>query len=267
MPTTDSRGTKIHYLEAGLGRETVLLLHAFPLNARMWAGQIAALSPKWRVLALDYPGFGRSEPRSEPSTMDALAEDVFAVLDRRGVERAAVVGLSMGGYLAFEVHRRRPGLFRALALCDTRAGADTPAAAAGRDAFAADAIDKGLGWVADQLVPKLLRAQPAVRSVAEVRALIEQGTPAGVAAAQRGMARRPDSTPTLSTIECPTLIVVGAEDAITPPAESRKMAAAIPGATLLEIPGAGHLSSLEAPAAFDKALLDFLDAAMKVASR
>jgi pimeloyl-ACP methyl ester carboxylesterase len=258
MPTTDAVGAKIHYLDTGSGKDVVLLLHAFPLHSGMWSRQIAALSPRYRVIAPDYPGLGKSTPRPEPSTMEALAEQVLEVLGGAQVDRAVVVGLSMGGYLAFELHRRRPGLFRGLALCDTRAGADTPEGAANREAFARNALEKGLHWVADEMTPKLLRPQPDPAAVKEIRHLIGQGTPAGVAAAQRGMARRPDSTPTLATIGCPTLVVVGAEDVLTPPPEAERMAAGIKGSRLVKIPGAGHMPNVEQPAAFDAALLEFI---------
>ncbi len=258
MPTTSQSGAKIHYQDTGAGRDAVLLLHAFPLHSGMWSRQIAALSPRFRVIAPDYPGLGGSTPRPEPSTMESLAEQVLAVVDGLRVDRAVVAGLSMGGYLAFEIHRRRPGLFRGLVLSDTRAGADTPEGAAGRETFARNAIEKGLHWVADEMTPKLLRPKPDPAAVREVRALIGQGTPAGVAAAQRGMARRPDSTPTLATIGCPTLVVVGEEDTLTPPAEAERMAAAIRGSHLVKIPGAGHLPNLENPAAFDQALSGFV---------
>jgi pimeloyl-ACP methyl ester carboxylesterase len=258
MPTTDTGGAKIHYQDSGSGKDVVLLLHAFPLHAGMWSRQVAALSPKFRVIAPDYPGLGKSTPRSEPSTMEALAEQVLGVLGSLQIDRAVVVGLSMGGYLAFEIYRRRPGLFRGLALCDTKPGADTTEGAAGREVFARNALEKGLHWVADEMTPKLLRPKPDPAAVKEVRALIGQGTPAGVAAAQRGMAKRPDSMPTLATITCPTLIVVGAEDTLTPPAEAEKMAAAVKGAKLVQIAGAGHLPNVEQPALFDQALLDFI---------
>ncbi|HET8722689.1 MAG TPA: alpha/beta fold hydrolase [Anaeromyxobacteraceae bacterium] len=258
MPTTDAVGAKIHYQDTGSGKDVVLLLHAFPLHSGMWSRQIAALAPRYRVIAPDYPGLGKSAPRSEPSTMEALAEQVLEVLGAARVDRAVVAGLSMGGYLAFEIHRRRPGLFRGLALCDTRCGADTPEGAANRETFARNALEKGLHWVADEMTPKLLRPQPDPAAVKEVRHLIGQGTPAGVAAAQRGMARRPDSTPTLATIACPTLVVVGEEDTLTPPPEAEKMAAGIKGARLVKIPGAGHMPNVEQPAAFDAALLEFI---------
>ncbi|MGA8892053.1 MAG: alpha/beta fold hydrolase [Anaeromyxobacteraceae bacterium] len=258
MPTTDTGGAKIHFQDSGSGKDVIVLLHAFPLHSGMWSRQVAALSPRFRVIAPDYPGLGKSTPRPEPTTMESLAEQVLGVLGGLQVDRAVVVGLSMGGYLAFELYRRRPGLFRGLALCDTRAGADTPEGAANREVFARNALEKGLHWVADEMTPKLLRPNPDPAAVKEIRHLIGQGTPAGVAAAQRGMARRPDSGPTLATITCPTLVVVGAEDTLTPPPESEKMAAAVKGARLVKIPGAGHMPNVENPAAFDEALLAFV---------
>jgi 3-oxoadipate enol-lactonase len=257
MPTTDVDGTRLHYQDTEHGKDVVLLLHAFPLHSGMWARQIAALAPRHRVIAPDYPGLGKTPPNPEPTTMEALAGQVLGLLAAARVERAAVVGLSMGGYLAFELYRQRPGLFRGLALCDTRAGADTPEGAAGRETFARNAVEKGLHWVADEMTPKLLKPQPDPAAVREVRSLIGQGTPAGVAAAQRGMARRPDSGPTLATIACPTLVVVGAEDTLTPPPEAEKMAAGIKRARLVTIPGAGHLPCLENAPAFNQALLEF----------
>jgi 3-oxoadipate enol-lactonase len=258
MPTTDVDGTKLHYQDTEHGKDVVLLLHAFPLHSGMWSRQVAALAPRLRVIAPDYPGLGKSPPRPEPTTMEWLAKSVLGLLASVRVERAAVVGLSMGGYLALELWRQRPGLFRGLALCDTRAGADTPEGAAGRETFARNAVEKGLHWVADEMTPKLLKPQPDPAAVREVRALVGQGTPAGVAAAQRGMARRPDSFPTLPTITCPTLVVVGAEDTLTPPAEAEKLVAGIKGSRLATIAGAGHLPNVESPAAFNAALSDFL---------
>jgi 3-oxoadipate enol-lactonase len=258
MPTTDVDGTKLHYQDTEHGKDVVLLLHAFPLHSGMWARQVAALSSHHRVIAPDYPGLGKSPPRAEPTSMESLAQQVLGLLASVRVERAAVVGLSMGGYLAFELHRQRPGLFRGLVLSDTRAGADTPEGAAGRETFARNALEKGLHWVADEMTPKLLRPQPDPGAVREVRALVGQGTPAGVAAAQRGMARRPDSTPTLANIACPTLVVVGAEDTLTPLAEAEKMVAGVKGARLAVIPTAGHLPNIENPGAMNQALADFL---------
>lgn len=250
----------MHYVDAGTGPETVLLLHAFPLHAGMWMRQIAALSPRYRVVAPDVPGFGGTPARAGPVSVVTLATEALDLLTALGVARFAVVGLSMGGYVAFEVFRQRPGAVRALALCDTRAGADTAEGAKGRGVFAEKAIEAGLGWVADELLPKLVGPRAEAMVTAEVRRLILEGTPAGVAAAQRAMATRPDSTPTLANIACPTLILVGTEDVLTPPVESQRMAAAIRGAQLVAFPGVGHLSNLEAPTEFNQALGHFLEA-------
>ena len=259
MRTLHVDGCDLHYLDTGRGRSAVVLLHAFPLHAGMWSRQVEALAAHHRVIAPDYRGLGLSSPAPAASTMELLAGDVRALLAHLRVERAAVAGLSMGGYLALELWRQAPGLFRGLALCDTRAGADTAEGAAGREAFARGALEHGLGWVADQMVPKLLRPSPDPAAVREVRQLVAAGTPAGVAAAQRGMARRPDSTPTLATVKVPTLVVVGEEDTLTPPAEAERLAAGIAGARLVRIPGAGHLPCLESPAAFTAALASFVD--------
>ena len=258
MPTTSVNGTDLHYVDAGAGSSAVLLLHAFPLHSGMWSRQVQALARQHRVIAPDYRGLGRSGAPPQASTMRLLAEDLRTLLAHLRIERVAVAGLSMGGYLAFEVWRQAPGVVRGLALCDTKAGADTAEGAAGREAFARNALDHGLAWVADQMTPKLLRPQPDPAVVKEVRHLVGDGTPAGVAAAQRGMALRPDSFATLATITVPTLVVVGEEDGLTPPAESEKLAAAVKGARLVRIPGAGHLPCLENPAAFTAALVDFV---------
>jgi len=260
MSTANVNGTELHYRDTASGKDVLLLLHAFPLHSGMWARQIAALGKKHRVIALDYRGLGKSGGPPEASTMELLAQDVRGLLQHVRVERAAVAGLSMGGYLALELYRQAPALFRGLALCDTKASADGDEAKAGREKFARTALEKGLGWVADEMTPKLLRPQPDPAVVKEVRALVSGGTPAGVAATQRGMARRPDSTATLATIACPALVVVGEEDGLTPPAEAEKLAAGIRGARFVKVPRAGHLPNLENPEAFDQALEVFLAA-------
>jgi pimeloyl-ACP methyl ester carboxylesterase len=260
MPKVTVNGTELHYRDSGTSKDVVLLLHAFPLHGGMWSRQIAALEKRHRVIAPDYRGLGKSGVPPVASTMELLAQDVRALLQHVRVERVGVAGLSMGGYLAFELYRQAPSLFRGLALCDTKASADTEEGKATREKFAATAIEKGLSWVADEMVPKLLRPQPDPAAVKEVRSLISGGTPAGVAAAQRGMAKRPDSTPTLQAISCPTLVIVGEQDGLTPPAESEKMAAAVKGAKLVKIPDAGHLPCIENPEPFNAALLAFMDA-------
>ena len=257
MPIVHVGDASIHYREAGSGNDVVLLLHAFPLHSGMWEPQLAALGTRFRVIALDYRGLGRSTPAPLATTMGLVAGDAIALLRQLGIRCAAVAGLSMGGYAAFELYRRAPDLFRGLALCDTKATPDTPEQRAARETFAENAMTKGLPWVADDFAPKLLRpnADPAV--MARVRALIAEGTPEGVAAAQRGMGPRPDSVPTLARIACPTIVIFGDEDQIVPLGEGQRMAQTIKGARMVRIPGAGHLPNLENPAAFNSALSTF----------
>ena len=260
MPTAKLEGTELHYRDAGAGhRDPVVFLHAFPLHSGMWSKQMAALEKKYRVIAPDYRGLGKSGPPvAEASTMDLLAGDVRALLEHLRVSRAVFVGCSMGGYLSFELYRQAPALFRGLVLCDSKATADTDEGKANRETFARTTLEKGLGWVTEQMTPKLLRPHPAPAAVKEVRELIAGGSPTGVAAAQRGMARRPDSIPTLARIACPTLVIVGEEDGLTPPSDSEKMVAGVKGAKLVRVKGAGHLANIEQHEAVDAALLDFL---------
>lgn len=259
MPNLELRGAHLHYVDAGHGPDVVLLLHAFPLHAGMWSEQVHALSNGHRVLAVDFSGFGESTARAAGSTLADHAADLLALCDHLRIPSAAIVGLSMGGYVAFEVLRARPEFVRALVLCDTRATADTAEAAAKREAFAGEALERGVGWVAEQLLPKLLGPHADLRLKNAVFAMIGQAKPDAVADAQFAMAARRDATDLLPAITCPTLVLVGSEDAITPPSDARAMAAAIPHARLHELHAAGHLSNLEARVGFNRALREFLD--------
>ncbi|MBI1850411.1 MAG: alpha/beta fold hydrolase [Planctomycetes bacterium] len=193
-----------------------------------------------------------------PARMDEMAGDVASLLDRLGIEAAAICGLSMGGYVALAFVRLFPKRVRALVLADTRAGADSPEGRKARHDMVALVRAEGARAIADRLLPKLLSpsAPPAAREL--VRRMIESTPVEGIVGALLGMAERPDSTDLLAKIACPTLVICGTEDVITPLAESRELVAKIPGATLVTIPGVGHVSNLEAPAAFDSALVDFL---------
>ncbi len=260
MPTVHVGDASIHYREAGSGNDVVLLLHAFPLHSGMWAPQLAGLAPRFRVIAPDYRGLGQSRPAPLATTMEIIAGDAVALLRKLGIRRAAVAGLSMGGYAALELYRRAPDLFRGLALCDTKATPDTVEQKAAREVFAENAVSKGLPWVADDFAPKLLRPNPDPAVMATVRGLVGAGTAQGVAAAQRGMERRPDSVPTLARITCPTIVIFGDQDVLVPLGEGQRMAQTVKGARLVRIPGAGHLPNLENPPAFNAALSGFFAA-------
>lgn len=253
-----------YVIEAGSGRP-VVLLHAFPLNASMWAPQRQHLAGGWRVLCPDQRGFGGSplpSDNDDPS-VDTLADDLAAMLDSRGlVEPVVVGGLSMGGYVAMAFWRRHRDRVAALVLADTKASADSPDAAANRERIARDVVAAGTSaGLVDELMPKLLgdatrETRPEVQG--RVRAMIESAPPYAVAWAQRAMATRPDSTADLHTVDVPALVIVGAEDALAPPSDAQAIADAIPRAQLVSIPRAGHLSAVEQPEAFNEALGGFL---------
>ncbi|MCZ7574716.1 MAG: alpha/beta hydrolase [Ardenticatenaceae bacterium] len=252
-------GSPVEYHVAGYG-EPVLFVHAFPLNSQMWQPQVEHVSRGYKTVVLDLPGFGESPPAQEAPTMFSYVETVAAVLEAAQVDQPAVlVGLSMGGYILLEFFRRFPERVRALVLADTRAAPDTEEARQNRLDTAEQVLQEGPRVLVESMVPKLLtsRADDVVRL--RVREMIFAATREGIAGALRAMAARPDSRPTLETITVPTLVIVGGQDDLTPPAEAEGMAQAIAGAELEVIEGAGHLSNLERQDAFNAALLRFLD--------
>jgi len=240
-------GGELAYDLVGEGRPLVLL-HAFPFDRRIWK-QTAA--PGWRLILPDLRGFGQSPLR--PFTVADLADDVASLLDALQLPGAAIGGISMGGYVALAfVHRHRQRT-HALLLADTKAGPDTPEIRQARGEAIELVRSQGVGAYLDKQIPKLVAPAASEQLRNELRTLGAQ-RPESVIAGLEALRDRPDRRQELSAITCPTTVVVGAEDAITPPAEARAMAGAIRGARLVEIPGAGHLSNLESPQAFSAAL-------------
>jgi 3-oxoadipate enol-lactonase len=238
----------------------LVLLHAFPLDARMWEAQLSAFSGVVPVIAPHLPGFGGTELAGEVTTMGAAADQVLAELDRAGVDRAVVCGLSMGGYVAFELWRRARHRFAGLVLANTRAEPDTDEGAAGRRALAERLTREGNGFLVETPPPLLSQAAPG-ELWAYVRRLIGDQPADAIAAASLGMAERPDSRPDLPGIDVPTLVITSADDTLIPSAVSAPMADAIPGATLLVIEGAGHVSNLEQPDTFSGAVEELVERA------
>jgi 3-oxoadipate enol-lactonase len=236
----------------------LLLIHAFPLDARMWEPQLSAFAAALPVVAPHLPGFGGSPAAGETMTMSSAAERVIGELDRAGVDRAMVCGLSMGGYVAFELWRRVPERIAGLVLANTRAGADTQEGAAGRRALAERLRAEGSAFLAAS-PPPLLSASAPQELWARVKAMIAEQPADAIAAAALGMAERPDSTADLGGIDVPTLVIVSDGDTLIPAEASAPMADQIPGAILASIEGAGHLSSLEAPGAFVDVLEEHLE--------
>lgn len=239
------------------GAPVLVLIHAFPLNGRLWESTLAALTPGWRVVAPHLRGFGSADPPAV-LTMASAARDVLDTLDALGVKHAVVGGMSMGGYVALEVWHQAAQRCRGVVLLDSRAGADSETGRAGRETFAQNALSKGLGWVADDMLPKLLSRAAPEALVARVRGMVMEAQVEGVAAAQRGMAQRRDFLPLLPQMKVPFLALVGEHDVVTPPAESLAMAAAVPNGKAAVVPGAAHLAHLENAEAVHQALRGFL---------
>jgi pimeloyl-ACP methyl ester carboxylesterase len=250
-------------LDAGAGWP-VILIHAFPLTADMWRPQLERRLQGWRYLAPDLRGFGASPAGSVRPGMDDYAADIEAVMDMLEIETAVVGGLSMGGYITFALHRRAPERFSGILLADTKAEADTAQGREGRRAMSALVRSAGVRAVADRLLPMLLSrsSRDNAELTSEVRALIETNTADGIDLAIHALMDRPDSTPDLARLSSPTLVVVGEEDALTPRADSERIQAAVARSQLVVLPGAGHLSNLEAPEAFSTALADFLTSSL-----
>ena len=259
MPTETVNGITLAYEDRGQGMP-IVLLHGYPLDSRMWANETHSLNARWRVIAPDLRGFGKS-PSIVPFTIEQLADDVHALLAKLRALPCVLVGFSMGGYVALAFAKKYPTDLRALILVDTRAEADTTEGKAARDKAIELARQGGAKAIADQMLPKLLvpddqRRGPKVTEM--VRGMIESQPPLTIEHALRAMRDREDYTSMLPSIAVPTLILVGANDPLTPPPMSRAMHERIPRSQLVEIPDAAHLAPLENPDAVGRAVQDFL---------
>lgn len=254
-------GIDIGYDDVGSGTP-LLLLHGFPHNRTLWAPQVHALIDRTRCIVPDLRGFGETPP-APPYSVDQYADDAVTLLDALRIERAVVAGISMGGYVAFALWRKYRARVRALVLVDTKAGADGEEARGKRRELSALARRQGSEAVADAMLPGMIGKSTRAKQpdlVERVRTMLAAAPVDGVAGALEALMNRPDSTPTLATIDVPTLIVVGDEDVLTPVAESQALHAAIPGSRLAVLSGAGHISNVERPAAFNHVLSEFLAA-------
>jgi pimeloyl-ACP methyl ester carboxylesterase len=261
MKRIEVNGVELATVDEGKGTP-VLLVHGFPLSHAMWHHQIETLKRDFRVIAPDLRGFGASSVTEGTVAMEQFADDLNALLDKLQVsEKIVLCGLSMGGYIAFEFWRKYRQRVRGLVLCDTKAEADTDEAAQARRTMADKVLKEGAAVVADAMIPKLfakITAETRPGVVEGVRQTILNTSPQGIAAAQRGMAERRDSSALLSTVNVPTLVIVGKEDQITTVEQMRKIAAATRVSGPAEVPEAGHLSPLENPTAVNAELMAYL---------
>lgn len=261
-------GASIAYVDTGASRPgatTLLLVHGFPLSHAMWREQVAGLAGDCRVVAPDLRGYGESTlggwPRAdEPPRLARYADDLAELIPRLDADGPVVyVGFSMGGYTAFPFFERHRSLIDGLVLMDTRAADDTDDARDTRLKMAEKIGEWGAGRVAELMRTKLFAPGTAEGIIDEVVAVIASSDTASIAASQRAMAARPDSTEGLGSIDLPTLVVCGAEDELTPAAEMRSIAEAIRGAEFVEVAGAGHMAPLERPDEVNVALRRFAD--------
>jgi 3-oxoadipate enol-lactonase len=255
-------GARLAFVDQGAGTP-VVLVHGFPLDHTMWNAQIDALSEGYRAIAPDLRGFGHSGGHSgDTITMGQFADDLAGLLDGLRVSEPVVLcGLSMGGYVAFQFWQRHGSRLRGLILCDTRAGGDAPEAAAARRETAERVLREGPAPLVAQMTPKLFAQATLSRRpelVDSLREVMLRTNPKAIAAAARGMAQRPEMLSQLEQIDCPTLVIVGQEDVLTPPEEMRLIAGVVPGARMIEIAGCGHMAPIERPAETNAAMLEFL---------
>jgi 3-oxoadipate enol-lactonase len=239
----------------------VVLLHGFPLSSEIWTPIRTAVEQVARLITPDLRGFGGSDAPEGDYGMETLADDVVRLADRLGLERFVLGGHSMGGYVALRLAHRHAGRLAGLILVDTRAAADTAEGRERRDA-AIQRIESGEGKAfLEEFVPNLVGPSSRARAPRQLAELgsVAAGIPEHVlAGCLAGMRDRPDSSDVLPGLAVPVLVVVGAEDAITPPETVRAMAAALPRATFAVIQQAGHTPSVERPIPTAEAIIAFL---------
>lgn len=260
MAQASINGATIHYQAHGKG-PAILLLHGFPLDSRMWNAQAEALSDAYRVVRMDLRGFGQSTSPGAFS-IEMLADDVSALTRKLDLCPLVLGGLSMGGYVALAFARKYPMDLAGLVLVDTKAAGDSAEVKESRERMAELARTRGAMAVAEQMEPTLLAPgtrgrKPHVHET--LRTMMESCPPETIAQACLAMRDRRDMQDELPSIPCPTLIICGNQDVITPPEVARQMQQAIPRSHLEIIPGAGHLTPIEEPAAVTTALRQFLE--------
>jgi 3-oxoadipate enol-lactonase len=251
----------IGYEARGTGAP-IVLLHPFPFSRDIWGGLAEVLALRHRVIAVDARGFGETPLGASGYAISDLADDVAGLLDHLDVARAAVLGMSMGGYTALACALRHPARVSALVLCDTRAAADPPSMRAARDGAIARIRATGSGPYLDGSMARLLSTEAAPSLVTFLRSWAEDRADSLIAGIE-ALRDRPDRSGELGAIRCPTLALRGTDDQVTPADDMREMVRAIGGASFIEIPGAGHLAHLEAPDHFERALTPFLAANLK----
>lgn len=242
MEKVNVNGIEIAYERRGQGTPLVLL-HGFPLDHHLWDDVAPLLADRFDVITPDLRGFGESTTVDSAYDMDDYASDIAGLLDQLGIEQAAIVGHSMGGYIALAFARLYPHRMRGLGLVSSQALADAPERKEGRYKSADDVSKNGIGSVVEAMASKFTNDQ---NLQAYARSSMERQQPAAYIGALKAMAERPDSTSFLSSFQFPVVIVHGDADSLIPVDRARDVKAALPQAHLVEVPGAGHMPMMEA---------------------
>jgi len=255
-------GGEIFYVDVGVSKATpIVLIHGFPFSHEMWDPQIEALQKRFRVIAYDLRGHGKSGVGDGQYTLEFFVDDLLALLDHLKIEKAVLCGLSMGGYIALRTVERNPGRVRGLILVDTQAKADCNEAKLKRAAAIKSVKANGVKAYAEGFVKSVFAPQTFANNkaaVEKIRRIIQSNSSLGICGALLALASRTETTEALSGIKVPTLILVGEHDALTPPSASQEMRNKIPNSEIHVIPNAAHMSNLENSKEFNKQLLDFL---------
>ncbi len=242
----------------GTAQHAILFLHAFPLSAEMWQHQIDALGAGgYTVIAPNSFGIDGS-PEKEGWTFTDYAHELAKLLDSRRVEKATIVGLSMGGYQAFEFYRLYPERTASLVLCDTRAQADAPAARASREEFIRAVEENGAKEAASRMIPNYFAAKTYSERpelVAKASSIINKQSASVINGAMRAIMLRADATSRLASIDCPVLVLNGVEDKLTTKETAESIHTHIPGSKIRLLAEAGHISNMEQPESFNRVLL------------
>jgi len=248
--------TPLAYEDSGGSGPAVVFIHGFPLTGGMWKAQLQAVRGKARAIAFDVRGFGASPAGDGQYLFETFVDDLLGLLDQLKIEKAALCGLSMGGYVALRAAEKAPGRVSGLLLCDTRSDTDSNESKLKRHAAMALVKAKGVAALADAFLPSVLA--PGSPGADEARRLTLTNGPIGICGSLLAMATRTDTTESLSKIAVPTSVLVGEKDALTPPELARALAARVPGASCEVIAGASHLSNLDRPEEFNRHLLAFV---------
>ena len=241
----------------------LILLHAFPLSRKMWRRQVEDFSAAgFRVITPDQRGFGENVNFADINTMEDMASDIAQLFNSLKIEKAILMGLSMGGYVLFNFYRIFPDKVSALILCDTNSAADTDEKRESRFDLIENIETNGSEALINEMLPNLISPNTKQNNpelITEIEQMFREANPNSAIAALRGMAERRDHTEVLSNIQVPTLLIFGKNDQITNTEIAKKMHDSIPFSQMAIIREAGHYSNLEQPEQFNSAVLSFIN--------